>query len=487
MNVPQVQSNFSERDIVSLVENVKVMNPDVGDRLTNAAVVAYLKLPDTSFGWSEKAGEPMPAAAKLLSVATHLRYNLPPGMGFFFYLGSNLYASVKASRTKALEDPNWIYKSVKWIPHTKEEREALHLDPKDYSIKMVATVIKDGVDLEVEGDGIIDEKELRSSKFQYFSKKAVIQTLKTRAEGEILKRFYPLGIPVDDPEPEPIRVTGSDVSREDRLQTWHDTHSLPASDGGQTNETNETVDKDLLARYQKLVDKIGVKKCAELLNTDDLDSLISNNRDLTNAFDVLFDFDIENPTTPPKPSKSKRGGKARTTRRSKETTPEPEHAKTNPTPPEPETGSPPPPPQAGEPLPEDAPDWIRDGSGDPEEASVISDRANQSTGGQQVSSDERGDAWEPPAESGKPVENSKQPGPLSREGVELANKSTQLVDRLLVRPGNSPTVKKTLEELRRVTLINGDYTGLPQFVRLANAGNPRGLIDLAGRYGIEVR
>src|SRR5688500_514726 len=116
-----VAQERQKKEIQSLIDTVTLFNPDIKDRLTMASVWAFIQLPDSSFGWAGSTGQPMPMAAKMLSIAAHLQLGLQPGLGMLFFLGNNLYVSAKAARTKANSDPNWIYKKIEWKTHTPEE------------------------------------------------------------------------------------------------------------------------------------------------------------------------------------------------------------------------------------------------------------------------------------------------------------------------------------------------------------------------------
>ena len=206
------QTSIMERDIKGMVESVLLSDPTLKDRLTMSAVASYMRLPDNSFGWAQ--GE-MPWPAKVLAVTTCLKLGLLPGTGAIYFLGSSLYISTAAARTRANSDPNWIYKSIKYMPLDEFEKQAYLIEDGDIAIKLCATVIKGGHEVELEGIGICGKEEIKNNKVwgyaahNGFSKKNLIQTLRTRAEKDLLKRYYPIGgvTIADSTDPEVIDVT----------------------------------------------------------------------------------------------------------------------------------------------------------------------------------------------------------------------------------------------------------------------------------------
>lgn len=213
-NLPS--TDVIQRDVQGMIDSICIMEPEMKDRLTTAAVVNYMKLPDSSFGWS--SGQ-MQWESKMLAVTTHLKLGLLPGTGAIFWLGNSIYISAAAARMKANSDPNWVVLEEKWEALPKDVFDAFGLEAGDMAIILRRYVKKGNNDpVWLEGIGIADKGEIEKNKVwgkaahNGYSKKNVIQNLRTRAERDLLKRHYPLGgVPIyDKTDPEAFDVTPSE-------------------------------------------------------------------------------------------------------------------------------------------------------------------------------------------------------------------------------------------------------------------------------------
>jgi len=229
-----------QNHVVEAIEAITLVNPDLRDRLNVAVFDNLLKLPDHAYGWKSK-GQKMTLGEKLHLIAMHLKSGLVPGMGHAVYFDGQFYVTTAGARYVSDNNPNWKVIEAKFQPHTPEERAMYGLEDGDLSIKYVAKVLRYDVPLTVEGDGIIDVNERKNNKVWGGSKRSTIQTLKTRAEREVFKRWLPVnGAVIYDQDDPPIKAGRWDAP----LQ--HDTalESLESGEKKRTLSSEEFVNVD---------------------------------------------------------------------------------------------------------------------------------------------------------------------------------------------------------------------------------------------------
>ncbi len=210
-----LQSEAKEQQrqtLQALIEAAAVTDPTITQRVTVAAVWQYFRLPDDSFGWAGKKRDdgtrpPMPTAAKGLCILTTLSLGLMPGVGHVLWLGNKAYATADARRYKANGDRDLRYVGKRIVrPFSDGEKEMFGVEPGDMHCVIEQKVRFKGEEAEWVGYGLIGKHEL-DWRDKYGNMKAGMQSKKdcamhliTRAERDMLNRFYPLGGLPDAPD-----------------------------------------------------------------------------------------------------------------------------------------------------------------------------------------------------------------------------------------------------------------------------------------------
>ena len=192
---------------IPVLDAIVARQPDLKSTMTVAAVHAFMQLPDDSFGWTgKKDGPPMSKEQKALAIIAHLQLDLIPGMGHIFFLGNKLYLAAEGMRYIANRGSKFRWAGDREIrPLTDDEKEMLAWEPGDRALAMEETALIEGKPIRVRGYAIIEKRELdfRSGNFAkpgLGSKKDIFETLITRAERSIFKRYLALGgVSADEP------------------------------------------------------------------------------------------------------------------------------------------------------------------------------------------------------------------------------------------------------------------------------------------------
>lgn len=201
-NLPMQADKYE--NLRPILESVTALTPSLKDKLTTAAVSAFMRLPDSSFGWTEK-NSAMTVEMKALAVIACLRYGLMPGTGQVYYLGNKLFISAEGKRGIAGKSHDFKWLSRKIRPLTSEEKELLFFEDGDRGLGIDAEIMVRGEKLNVTGLAIVEKSAIEwrngsgFSKPGLGSKKDIYQTLVTRAESDIYKHYLPLeGMETDD-------------------------------------------------------------------------------------------------------------------------------------------------------------------------------------------------------------------------------------------------------------------------------------------------
>ncbi len=207
----QEASDAQRKVLQAMIEAAAVVDPTLTQRVTVAAVWQYFRLPDDSFGWSGKKRDdgtrpPMPNEAKALCILTTLSLALIPGTGQVLWLGNKAYVTADGRRYKANSDRDLVYLGRTLRPFNDGEKEMFRVDAGDMHCVVEQRVRFKGVECVWNGYGLIGEHELEW-RDKYENRKAGMQSKKdcamhliTRAERDMLNRFYPVGGLSEAPE-----------------------------------------------------------------------------------------------------------------------------------------------------------------------------------------------------------------------------------------------------------------------------------------------
>ena len=262
----------NRKQIEAMIDFICVSNPELKGRLTVASCYQYLQLPDSAFGWVEKH-QPMPMQAKKLVVSTSLKLGATPGLGHIYWLGNGMYCSAAFLRNKANADPEWVIKREEMMPFSKDEKECFGIEEGDMCLKIVQDIEYKGSVFTATGHGIIGADEIAKAhpkSTAYASKKNRVMHLKTRAQRDLLRRYYPCEL--SDLSEDEV----SQIKQEDKQKAITVTSTPVADDGKKEiiNNINEIItlrnlDKDYLSGYLK------VDFSHEKLEMQSLESLIN--------------------------------------------------------------------------------------------------------------------------------------------------------------------------------------------------------------------
>lgn len=214
-NVPTVSEN--EKKIRAFIEACLMVKPDLKDRITVAACIMYLQLPDSTFGWDayKEQGKLMPIEYKFACLLPTLINDLAPGD--ICWLGNRPYARVEAYRTIAKRELGFIsgldYRMMK-----ADEKEMYAIGEKDMGVIVEQKVSMGHQSFTIQGLGIIgDDESQPNQKGNYKVARQLVrdraQFVRTRAERDMYRRILTIrGVHEEGPASEqPIEVVSEPV------------------------------------------------------------------------------------------------------------------------------------------------------------------------------------------------------------------------------------------------------------------------------------
>lgn len=219
----------NEKKIRGFIEAVLLTKPDLKDRLSVAATVQYLQLPDSTYGWDayKEKGKTMPIEYKIACLIPTVINDLSPGS--IRWLGNRPYATYDAYKTVAYRECPPI-SGLKFRPLAPDEKDMYGIGEKDMSIicfQEISFGSHNARTMVIEGLGIIGADESKPNQNGNYKVARELtrdraQFLRTRAERDMWKRHITIGgVPSEDDyiAPEVTEVPAHDPKKIMEIQS----------------------------------------------------------------------------------------------------------------------------------------------------------------------------------------------------------------------------------------------------------------------------